>query len=227
MIFFRKPRFAGGKRNAFTLVELLAVLGIMSILLAVSQVGLSSLISSHSVGEDLTDLASLVEFSKTQAIARNTYVRVGFLNQVHGGTTQLVAGAVASKDGTTSLDPSNLYPISRILFFNNTQITDRSGLNQAITSMLPAVSPAPLALVSAEASNSFTMTSAGQTLNFVSFITITPRAEVTLNNPEANDPYIPIIEVGVQSIRGTSNQPNAPAGMLWIFGGSAQTHIFR
>ena len=214
-------------RGGFTLVELLMVLVVMSVMLSLSVVAFNSLVTSQGIAEGLTDLSSLIEFSKTQAVARNTYVRVGFLTQVNGGSTQLFAGAVGSQDGTTNLSANNLYPISKILQFKNMRFTDRASLGPAVTSLLPSITPAPAPIAPTNPPVSFTMSSGGVALTFTSTITITPQGEIMMSNPAPTDPYISLMEIGIQSVRGTTVPANAPAGMLWIYGSSGQTQGFH
>lgn len=107
-------------RGAFSLVELLAVLAILSIIMAVTVPVMNSL-----KGADLTkavyDIQGILDQARSYAVAQNTYVWVGLTEvdmsvdssktpQVSTGSTRygrVAIAVVASKNGTRNYDVSS------------------------------------------------------------------------------------------------------------------------
>ena len=108
-----KPR----STNGFTLVELLVVMAIMAIMIGIAIVNLPGLKGANDINKAAADITGVLEYARTQAMAGNTYVWVGFFEenpQQVGtkGTGQLVMAVVSSTDGTnlkTELVPTSSY----------------------------------------------------------------------------------------------------------------------
>jgi len=98
--------------SAFTLVELLTVMGFMSLMLAVTVPAINSLKGSGNFTHAVDEVESTLNRARTLAMTQNTYVWVGFYEQSAretGATTslppfpgkgQLVLAVAASVDGT-------------------------------------------------------------------------------------------------------------------------------
>lgn len=104
------------RASAFTLLELLIVVGIIGVLLVLIAPAFTTIKS----GTDLTSAAYTIkgalDTARTYAKANNTYTWVGFFeedvsqastNPATPGTGRLVMSIVASKDGTTVYDPNS------------------------------------------------------------------------------------------------------------------------
>jgi prepilin-type N-terminal cleavage/methylation domain-containing protein len=102
------------KRNAFTLIEMMVVIGIISILMVLVVPAFTSLKSAGDVTDAAYGIKGLLENSRTYAKANHTYVFIGFAEvdasvsssvspQITTGTTpygRVAVAIVASKDGT-------------------------------------------------------------------------------------------------------------------------------
>jgi len=125
--------------SAFSLVELLVVLAVISVISA----GMVPLINSLSMAGNLTksasDISSILEQARAYAMGKDTYVYVGMQevdavnpNPVNG-TGRLVVAVVTSLDGarpytTGSLAAADIAAISKPQYFNAAHLTSASSL---------------------------------------------------------------------------------------------------
>jgi prepilin-type N-terminal cleavage/methylation domain-containing protein len=129
------PIAATPKRQAlesgFSLFELLCVLAIMSLIVAVTVLALPSLKSAREITSAAEDISGVLERARSLAMARSTYVWVGFFEESasgpagQAGTGKLILSVVASKDGTrlyqdgvttpTQLDSNSLEQVSKLV----------------------------------------------------------------------------------------------------------------
>lgn len=124
------------RRNAFTLLELLIVLGIIGVLLVLIAPALTTIKSGTDVTSAAYTIKGLLDTARTQAKANNTYTWVGFASSVGSNVTGSVSlFIVASKDGTdlgTSVNrvgnrvdiTAGLTPIGKLMRLNNAHIGD-------------------------------------------------------------------------------------------------------
>jgi prepilin-type N-terminal cleavage/methylation domain-containing protein len=105
---------------AFTLLELLIVMGIIGILLVLIAPAFTTIKSGTDVTSAAYTVKSVLDAARTYAKANDTYTWVGFYeedvsqpstNPPTLGTGRLVMSIVASKDGTKVYDPNNLATI--------------------------------------------------------------------------------------------------------------------
>jgi prepilin-type N-terminal cleavage/methylation domain-containing protein len=113
--FLRRER-----ASAFTLLELLVVMGIIAILMVLIAPAFTTIKGGTDVTSAAYTIKGVLDTARTYAKANNTYVWVGFYeedvsqsstNPPTPGTGRLVMSIVASKDGTTVYDPNNLATI--------------------------------------------------------------------------------------------------------------------
>jgi prepilin-type N-terminal cleavage/methylation domain-containing protein len=102
--------------SAFSLVELLvvvALIGLLSILVAPAFVGQSD---ARSLSRATYDINGALELARTTAIAKNTYVWVGFFEEDatsgnrQAGVGRVLVSIVMSKDGTRTYANNNTNP---------------------------------------------------------------------------------------------------------------------
>lgn len=117
-------------KSAFSLIELLAVMGIIVALSAVSVPALQSVKGGSSVNKALADLSSTLELARTHAMANRTYVRVLLAEVPAGGNQmlpQLVALPVYSANGSASgdLSEAEVWPaLGRPLVLDDLKVFD-------------------------------------------------------------------------------------------------------
>jgi prepilin-type N-terminal cleavage/methylation domain-containing protein len=95
-------RTGSGAKSAFTLVELLVVISIMSVLAAVTTWSIYGNQTSGRANAAILTLGGFVDECRQYAIANNTYVYVGICQNpaATGPASEVWLGAVASSDGT-------------------------------------------------------------------------------------------------------------------------------
>ena len=106
-------------RRGFTLVEMLAVIAVITALLLVTRPALTSLNRSNTFSADVSQVNTLLEEAHTAALANNTYVWVGFMQLPSNG------GVGMAFVYTPSGNPADIFPA------NGTQAPLRS-LNKSI-----------------------------------------------------------------------------------------------
>ena len=105
------PLLRKERRNAFTLLELLMVIGILSVLYALAGSGFAALAASRSSpAQAAFEMASILENARAYAIAQSTYVFVGLTETdaarspgavpQNAGVGRVAVSVVASRDGT-------------------------------------------------------------------------------------------------------------------------------
>lgn len=100
--------------SAFSLVEMLVVIGIMILMMGLAIPAFNMIKGGGDVTKAAYDIAGVLEQARTYAIANNTYVWVGFFEEdgatpsaaanAKPGTGRLIISVVASKDGTRYSD---------------------------------------------------------------------------------------------------------------------------
>jgi type II secretory pathway pseudopilin PulG len=99
--------------SAFTLLELLIVIGIIALLLVLIVPAFTTIKGGTDVTSAAYTIKGVLDTARTYAKANNTYTWVGFYeedisNSPNAGTGRLVMSIVASKDGTTIYNPNSL-----------------------------------------------------------------------------------------------------------------------
>lgn len=109
-------------------MELLVVVAIMSLLSVAAVPAFTTIQQGNRMGNATTVVATLVEQARAYAMAKNTYVFVGFaetdvsqpVTQAQsGGIGRVAAQVFVSADGTESLDASNVQPVGKMALFDH------------------------------------------------------------------------------------------------------------
>ncbi len=211
----------------FSLMELLAAIAIISILAVASQPALSGIMGSRNLSRAAGDVASCLEFARSEAIAKNTFVWVGFTNLSQNGTSNLALSIVASRDGSPTSSAANLAPLQRNLRFENIRLAtdaEASACGSPLRSLTSdaAGQSAVLNPMSRGGRTSADFTAAQMT--FGNTITFTPQGEALLTgNPTSSTPLDPFVGVYLQKMRGDSG--SADLAPLLINGASGQVRL--
>lgn len=214
------------KASAFSLIELLSVLGIIAILSMVAGPAIRSLKGAGDVNQAIADSSRFLELARLHAMANNTYVRVAIAPiPASGGrmTDGTMLVAMNSADGTLGADeslgdPSKWPMIGRPLILENLVIDDKldtplttadvtpSGANvQGGTLITPISRPVP--------------GQGSSPVAFSSFIQFSPSGEsrVARDEPARN------IKLGFQQSVGSQGNPF----ILRLSGSNGRVSILR
>ena len=137
------------RQNAFTLVELIVVIGIMILVATFLAPAVSSLKSAGDVTSAAYTIKGVLEQARSYAMANNTFTWVGFYEEAADATSptnlappylgkgRVLLAIVASRDGTTScedpnsttgnrvpLTPSLIMQIGKLVRIDNIHVTD-------------------------------------------------------------------------------------------------------
>lgn len=134
----KHPTLHAKARCAFTLLELLIVVGIIALLMVVVAPAFTSIKSGTDVTSAAYTVKGVLDTARTYAKANNTYTWVGFYeedvsqpstNPPTPGTGRLVMSIVASKDGTNVygsgtvvIDPTNLVQVGKLIKIDNIHV---------------------------------------------------------------------------------------------------------
>ena len=133
-----------GECQAFSLIELLVVIGLMGLLMSLAMPAFSSMQGAGNLTKAASDIQGVMEQARSYAMANNTYVYVG-IEEVDGmnptsapGVGRVVIAVVASKDGTRpyplnpntpgALNTTNIFPLGKALYFDNLHLTNTNAL---------------------------------------------------------------------------------------------------
>jgi Tfp pilus assembly protein FimT len=138
-------------RQAFSIVELLAVIAIIAALGGMAGVAFSSLNSSGATNKACADFQGVLSMARTYAIANRTYVRIA-MAQVDIGTNEsaLVVlpisaadGSLAADDAAAMSDPQQWPAIARPLILRDFSVNNEINAKNPDTSADLALDAAP------------------------------------------------------------------------------------
>ena len=194
-------------RSAFSLIELLVVMGIIGILSSLAMPAFNAIRGGGSLTKAANDVSGILEQARAYAMAQNTYVWVGFKKE---GTDTLLVGVSASPSGMTNTD--NLVSISRLVRIENLQLVEAPASTARSPSNVVQLVGSGTAFPFSSGTNAF----ANQVLRWNS------RGEARLDPATLSR----VIEIGLQPsangvIRNASNysaiQINALSGAVSVF----------
>jgi prepilin-type N-terminal cleavage/methylation domain-containing protein len=120
-------------RHAFTLVEMLVVIGVISILLIAVVPAFNSINAARGVTRAMNQVSSALELARAEAMATRSYVYVGFVNTTNSdGNAELRCGAVISIDGSSDTTAANLRPVSKLLKLPSILMTNYTNLPASV-----------------------------------------------------------------------------------------------
>jgi len=194
--------------KAFTLVELLVVMGVISLLAAAAVTGFNAIGRARGVTEAAYQIASAVELCRSEAITRHTYVWLGLQPTNNSGSADLLLGMVYSVDGSsTNTIPSNLMPLTKALTIQSVAL---ASVNTQIASGFSGVDLSTLG----PSTPPFTFSIGNKSFNGP-VITFMPLGEVTTNNtPADTNGFDSSLGVELRPTRGTQVLTNNVTELL-------------
>jgi Tfp pilus assembly protein FimT len=199
------------RASAFTLLELLIVIGIIALLLVLIAPAFTNLKSAGDVTSAVYGIKGVLDTARTYATANDTYTWVGFAGSIGPNQQQYVTGqvklaVVASKDGTNLWSANNVLPsdkltqVGKVITLNNIHVGD-TGVPQNDGSDFesrPAVDDDHRISTSANTPYPFTV----QQTTFDKWIQFSPRGEALIHG--GNFSIVKAAEVGVLPTHGNT-----------------------
>lgn len=206
--------------RAFSMVELLVVVAIFTILAVLTAPALPGLLGAKGVSKAASDVSSLFELARTEAVARSTFVFMGFEETTNSsGIPELRVSAAASPDGSTT---TGLIPVSRMVRLPNIRLV---GYSDIPSSLKVAATNAtnPSSYVVAIDPPGIVFTNGTQIFNGTMLV-VSPEGEL-LSSPDSRV-FMPMAHVGLVQTRGTTLSTTDGA-IVSLDGGSGATTITR
>ena len=224
---------------AFTLIELLAVIAIMIVIGSLIAPAVTAILRGGMMTRATNDFTGILESARTEAMAKNTYVWLGFQNALVTDSStkknplywQLRVGVVRSKDGSASLSSSNYTSSGNVFRYDNVAIVDTSGTlamsptSPALSKMKAAMGTLNLPGVSGTAcASTTTFTNSGTT--FGHMVVFTPQGEaiagsaMSSGNPttkgvvNAATPFVDQFVVGFRKTAGAGDGKSVKTAFL-------------
>ena len=236
---------------AFTLLELLIVMGIVAMLMLLIAPAFTTIKGGTDVTSAAYTVKGVLDTARTYAKANNTYTWVGFYeedvsqpstNPPTAGVGRLVMSIVASKDGTTVYDPNNLAPIDptkliqvrKLAKVDNVHLwthTDTPSGTGETFDLRPNVS-STYCIGSSSPANSATpfqypLGGGSAQYTFRKVLQLSPRGEVRVSN-NSNSPQR-AVEIAVEPTHGAAVPSQVPANVVavQINGFAGDVRIYR
>ena len=208
--------------SAFTLLELLIVVGIMAVLLVLMAPAFTTIKSGGDVTSAAYTIKGALDTARTYAKANNTYTWVGFAGSIGPNTQDSVTGQVqvaivASKDGTNlwsannALPPASLTQVGKMITLNNIHIGDTGVPQNNGTEFESRATVDDDHRISASGNTPYPFTVQGTT--FSKWIQFSPRGEALVHGGGFS--IVKAAEVGVLPTHGTSLAVTQ-SGNLWL-----------
>ena len=206
----RVPRSLQRERaSAFTLLELLIVVGIIALLLVLIAPAFTTIKGGTDVTNAAYTIKSALDTARAYAKANNTYTWVGFAGSIGATITgQVQVAIVASKDGTdlgtsnpgTSDITANVTPVGKLVRIDNIDIGNTGAPTSDGTEFesRPAVDDAYRVSSSGDTHYPFTT----QQVTFNRWIRFSPRGEAVVKGGDTQIAHY--AEVGVLPTHGTT-----------------------
>jgi len=211
-------RGLGFAKSAFSLIELLVVVAVLGFLASLTVPALNSIGSAKGSIDAAYKISDAIELARSEAVARRSFVWLGFENTANFDNRNIRIGAVYSKDGSVNISVANLQPLFRPVLLDRVGLVDYADTGANSTKYSDAAS-----LADNSAGASFTVGS--QT--FIKTITFTPTGEAMLTGlPNATTGFEPQILIGLRGFRGATESTNNDIAVV-VDGSVGIPTIFR
>jgi type II secretory pathway pseudopilin PulG len=220
------------RASAFTLLELLIVVGIIALLLVLMAPAFTTIKSAGDVTSAAYTIKGALDTARTYAKTNNTYTWVGFAGSIGVSITgQVQVAIVASKDGTNlGTDgnglagdiTANTIPVGKLMRIDNIDIGNTGDPTNDGTEFesRPPVLAAYRVSASGDTAYPFTL----QGVTFMRWIRFSPRGEAVVKGGTTQ--IAPYAEVGLLPTHGTvlAATPNIVAIQISGFGGDVRIY---
>lgn len=216
-------------RSAFSLVELMVVVGIILLLGSLLAPSLSMMTNS-SLTNSVDGVTGAFEFARQQAMVRRTYTFLGFEQKPGGDTSTrqplVRIGVVSSRDGTADTSAGNLRPLSKLQTIRGAVLTSKAELSEPVKKIATDSAATTVSFSNSSSSLAF---NPSVTLNNV--ITFTPDGSVILGIPTAaqasTQGFDEIIDVGIRQAKNATPPANAPDACVYLYGANGRIRVLR
>jgi hypothetical protein len=196
------------------------------------------LLKAKGLARAVSEVSQMIDLARTEAMAKSTYVWLGFYAGAQDGSSQLQMVAARSIDGTPNLKVGgriNYRLVGKVQKLDRILLTDATGLTQTVRTMLSdaAVTPSAIEIATLKATpDSLAAPVNGGSVNFVSLITFTPQGEaLATNTPSTATPPAPFTTQMLVSLRNAAGMNAVPSDVdsagLVLYGGTGQIRVFR
>jgi prepilin-type N-terminal cleavage/methylation domain-containing protein len=239
--------------GGFTLIELMVVIGVISLLMVLVVPAVSNMHGSSDLTNAAYTISGALEQARSHALGNNTYVWMGFYEEdvsqsstspATPGIGRIVISIVASKDGTiiydsnslATIDPTRLTQVGKLIKIQNahlTTFTDGTGTGSTFGTRPPVTYDTARIGDATPPSDSLTpfqypvgtpATTAQYT--FLKAIQFSPRGEARINNN--NFTLKTAAEVGLRQTHGIAVDTASPNVVAIQFSAiSGDTKIYR
>ena len=231
------------REGGFTLLEVLAVIGIIGIFLVAVAPALTTIKTAGDVTSAAFTIKDALEQARTYAMAHNTYVWIGFYEEPAGqpstnpatpGTGRIVISTIASADGTTvynprnlaAIDPTRVAQLNKLVKVEGTHLAtfpDGSGTGDTFDSRPAAIYETAKIGDTTPPNPSLTPfqypvgnPAPAAQYTFVKAVEFSPRGEARINN--RNYTLKTVAEIGLQPTHGTDVDVNSRNLIVIQFG---------
>jgi prepilin-type N-terminal cleavage/methylation domain-containing protein len=249
-----RPHHAVTPRGSgFTLIELMVVIGVISLLMVLVVPAVSSLKGSGDLTDAAYTISGALEQARSHALGNNTYVWVGFYEEdaaqsstspATPGIGRVVISIVAAKDGTliydpnglATIDPTRLTQVGKLIKIRNAHLstfTDGTGTGSTFDTRPPVTydtarigdaTPPGASLTPFQYPVGTPVPTAQYT--FLKAIQFSPRGEARINNN--NFTLKTAAEIGLRQTHGAAADTVTPNVVAIQFSAiSGDTKIYR
>lgn len=208
--------------TAFTLLELLVVIAIIAIVAGFVAPATSTWFAGRQIPTALSELSSMLEFARTEALRRQGYTWVMIGVGSSGGRDVLSVVVVGSADNSADATVANLKPLSKRFAIENVRLTDASSLGPEVGALLPeGVESAGVPAGAAYGAYG---------VNHTNFVTFTPTGEALGTLQPNGQTGIPrAVDLGLVRTRDAGQPPadNAERGVIRVYGSSGRVLAAR
>ncbi len=114
-------------QSAFSLVELLVVIVVVSSMATLTIPAVSSVLGGRGIVKAMHSVGGAIEHAQALSRSGDTYVWMAIQNSTDAmGNPEIVVGLVKSVDGSASYDPANLMAMTNLIRIPGAELTERA-----------------------------------------------------------------------------------------------------